>query len=350
VDLDHSKNDSPLTVTAAQAVSKIVADLNKSMPAMKVSSALINAVNEISKTMPTIKSHTEILKVINNVNINTPAITASADLLKTLNLLSKNLPWNMQYSTFKKIDEIIQSNINSRADGILGQMAVNLQPLWTDDFVRQMTGFRRIGEQLGQHQKDYRAYMHVINQAHLLNTATNIESATVESLKNLRFLRYELINEPIAEIPSSKIILLDETARVKKAIRDIYNDNELIFKIESRNFEEMVAELLRKKGFDVKLTKQTRDGGYDLIAVNNIAGFPYRFLVECKRYARNRKIDVNIIRSFCQVMNTNNSNGIIVTSSFFSPDAIDYQAKHVPHQLHFKDNGDIIDWVSEYIR
>ncbi|WP_419698130.1 restriction endonuclease [Mucilaginibacter sp. NFX135] len=348
MDSDHSKNDSSLTVTAAQAVSKIIADMNKSTSAMKASSAFVNAVNEISKTMPTLKSHTEILKVINNITINTPAITASADLLKTLNLLSNNLPWNMQNSTIKKIDEIIQSN--SRADGILGQMGINLQPLWTDDFVRQMTGFRRIAEQLGQHQKDYRSYLHVINQAHLLNTATNIESATVESLINLRFLRYELINEPIAEIPSSKIILLDETARVKKAIRDIYNDNELIFKIEPRNFEEMVAELLRKKGFDVKLTKQTRDGGYDLIAVNNIAGFPYRFLVECKRYARNRKIDVNIIRSFCQVMNTNNSNGIIVTSSFFSPDAIDYQAKHAPHQLHFKDNGDIIDWVSEYIR
>lgn len=38
-----------------------------------------------------------------------------------------------------------------------------------------------------------------------------------------------------------------------------------------------------QKGFEVMLTKQTRDGGYDILALKLNRDFHLKFLVECKR-------------------------------------------------------------------
>lgn len=150
--------------------------------------------------------------------------------------------------------------------------------------------------------------------------------------------------------PEKQIILLDESSRVKRIITDIYRDNNHIFKINPNEFEDMVAELLRKQNFNTEITKRTRDGGYDIIAVQSLGDFPIRFLIECKRYSKTNKVGIGIVRSFRDVINTENANkGIIVTSSYFSPDAEDYRSRHSPYSLDFKDHDDVIRWVNKYI-
>jgi restriction system protein len=62
-------------------------------------------------------------------------------------------------------------------------------------------------------------------------------------------------------------------SRIKAAIQEIYKNNEAIYRLEPRGFEDMVAEPMRKKDFKVEQTKQTRDSGYDLIAIEGVAGF-----------------------------------------------------------------------------
>lgn len=161
--------------------------------------------------------------------------------------------------------------------------------------------------------------------------------------------KYTLIGNEDDE-PESQIILLDEGSRVKRIIRDIYHNHQSIFTMQPNDFEDMIAELLRFQQFEVEMTKRTRDGGYDLIAVKNVGDFPVRFLVECKRHARSRKIGVGIVRSFRDVINTQGANkGIIVTSSYFSPDAEKERLKNKPYMLDFKDHDDVIEWVNKYI-
>jgi HJR/Mrr/RecB family endonuclease len=157
---------------------------------------------------------------------------------------------------------------------------------------------------------------------------------------------------PYESLPAeNQIILFDESSRVKRIITDIYNDNDQIFTIQPHEFEDMVAELLRAQNFETEITKRTRDGGYDIIAVQSIGDFPIRFLIECKRYAKKRKVSVDIVRSFRDVVNTENANkGIIITSSYFSPDAEDYRARHSPYSLDFKDHDDVIKWVNKYVK
>jgi restriction system protein len=150
------------------------------------------------------------------------------------------------------------------------------------------------------------------------------------------------------EKKESEVILIDESARISKIITDIYHDNSLLLKIEPREFEEIIAEMLSSQGFKVELTKQTRDNGYDILALKYLDGhIPLKFLVECKRYTT-QKVGVEIIRSFKDVIATEKANrGIIVTTSYFSKDAQKKQADS-PYLLDYKDKDNVIKWVQNY--
>lgn len=151
------------------------------------------------------------------------------------------------------------------------------------------------------------------------------------------------------EESNAKQIILDETTRIKQIIFEIYLNNEKLYRLHPREFEKLIAELLFNKGFEIELTKQTRDNGYDILAMKYIDGFsPIKYLVECKKHAENRKIGVEIVRSFKEVLSTEQANkGLIVTTSYFSKDAIKKQ-QQTPLLLEYKDKNDVIDWVNEY--
>ena len=88
-----------------------------------------------------------------------------------------------------------------------------------------------------------------------------------------------------------------------------------------REFEYFVAEIFKKLGFSVKVTKATRDGGADIIATKSIP-FPYTLLVECKHWRPEHKVDVSVVRSVYGVQVANQANqSVIVTSSQFTRDA-----------------------------
>jgi HJR/Mrr/RecB family endonuclease len=167
---------------------------------------------------------------------------------------------------------------------------------------------------------------------------------------DLEATEFELLPEPQIIIPEQKILLVKETTHIEKIIAGIYKDNRELHHIHHREFEEMVAELLKSRGFEVHLTKQTRDGGTDIIALQDIAGSPFKFLVECKKYAPNRKVGVDIVRGFSYVINTQQANkGLIFTTSYFTADAQKEQQKNMPYLLDLKDQDDILNWVKRYV-
>ena len=188
----------------------------------------------------------------------------------------------------------------------------------------------------------YQSYFHQLDG---LRDYIPMESPNLEIFQQYD---YTLIEEEDSE-PESRIVLLDEGERIKRIISTIYQNNQAIYSMKPIDFEYMVAELLRAQQFEVEMTKQTRDGGYDLIAVKNVGNFPVRFLVECKRNAKSRKVGVDIIRGFRDVIKTQGANkGIIVTSSYFSADA-NKERQQTPYLLEFKDHDHVIEWVNRYI-
>ena len=143
-------------------------------------------------------------------------------------------------------------------------------------------------------------------------------------------------------------VTIEEASNLKHIISDIYKDHAKLLLIDPRKFEELVAELLASQGFEVELTKRTRDGGFVIRAIRKIENFfPLKFLVECKRFVKD-KVDVEIVRAFKNVIDEQNANrGIIVTTSYFTANAIQKQAQY-PYLLEYKDKDSVLDWIKGY--
>jgi restriction system protein len=115
-----------------------------------------------------------------------------------------------------------------------------------------------------------------------------------------------------------------------------------------RKFEELVAAIFRNQGFGVALTPQTRDGGYDILAVKHdkFTGNEH-YLIECKRYAEHNRIGVGVVRSLMGVLQMNNATkGIIATTSFFTRDAEKLALNH-SSRLMLHDYDAIKGWLAE---
>ncbi|HEX8198075.1 MAG TPA: restriction endonuclease [Pyrinomonadaceae bacterium] len=74
---------------------------------------------------------------------------------------------------------------------------------------------------------------------------------------------------------------------------------EILYSIDPRQFEELIAELLAGFGWKVELTPKIKDGGYDIFAISkNVApGINSAWIIECKRYSPENKVGVEIVRA-----------------------------------------------------
>jgi HJR/Mrr/RecB family endonuclease len=95
---------------------------------------------------------------------------------------------------------------------------------------------------------------------------------------------------------------------------------ELFDSLNARDFEVFVADLYNSLGYDVSITRQTRDGGRDIEMEH---GFK-RYFVECKRYRDNRKVNIGDVQKFSSVINDARVYGKIVTTGKFTKPAILY--------------------------
>ncbi len=119
--------------------------------------------------------------------------------------------------------------------------------------------------------------------------------------------------------------------------------------MQPRLFEELVAELISGQGFEVELTQQTRDGGYDIVAVKHDL-FATRHLIECKRYAEGRPVGVREVRALHGVVTAEGaSKGVIVTTSRLSRDAALEVEKH-PWRLGKTEYQDLKVWILAYLK
>ena len=129
--------------------------------------------------------------------------------------------------------------------------------------------------------------------------------------------------------PDGKLLSKDSTNRSKiiknvaiindEIISIMKSDPKQLYNLSSRKFEELIAELLYRKGFQVELSPPIKDGGIDIYAAKNDAIGKFLFLVECKRYTPPNKVGVSIVRSLYGVVQEQKANaGIIVTTSYFT--------------------------------
>lgn len=140
------------------------------------------------------------------------------------------------------------------------------------------------------------------------------------------------LQHPEIVVPERKIIRVpDELKNDIKVVTHSLVDKvalrpEILQEITSRQFEELVCELFERKGYNVQLTKQTRDGGKDLIVLNNSMLGDLVIYAECKKKAPKHPVNVGLVRQLYGTVEADRvTAGIMVTNSYFSKDARRFQ-------------------------
>lgn len=152
---------------------------------------------------------------------------------------------------------------------------------------------------------------------------------------------------PLADAvnPLHKSILTDLDRRIVDLVRlrKVNLDD-----LTPREFEELMAALMRKMGYLAKLTAATRDGGYDIFAIHQgPGGMNSSMLVECKRRSNGGKVGLGIVRGLYTLRCQQEAGAaMIATTSHFSSDAHRYKEKLL--NLHLADRDRILAWCSEY--
>lgn len=144
------------------------------------------------------------------------------------------------------------------------------------------------------------------------------------------------LNKTIPNIPQNTKIIVSEIN--DQILYKISQNPNLLHELSSYNFERIVAKMFEKRGFSVRITPQTRDGGKDIfIAKNDLCSF--LFYVECKKYAPNRPVGIEIIQRLYGVISAEKATGgIIATTSYFAEPAKKYIREYnLEHQIALQD-------------
>lgn len=146
---------------------------------------------------------------------------------------------------------------------------------------------------------------------------------------------------------ASSRIIVDARAINDEFLRRAADDPNFVFTISSREFEELVAELLSRRGYDVQLTPQTRDGGKDIYAARRDDLGTFLYIVECKRYAPDNPVGVEVIRALHGVADIERVTGaMVVTTSYYSSEARALEEK-IKYRMSLKEYLDLRRWLSD---
>ena len=128
-------------------------------------------------------------------------------------------------------------------------------------------------------------------------------------------------------------------------LKILTNEPKLLYELSPRLFEQVVAEMLSRLGYEVTLTPASRDGGKDIYAAsrNHLGSFLY--IVECKKYAPDNLVGVALVRQLYGVVQAEKATaGILATTSFFTKDAKEFQGQ-VEFQISLQDYLGIQKWL-----
>lgn len=146
----------------------------------------------------------------------------------------------------------------------------------------------------------------------------------------------------------TRAILIAAVDQWQNLISHLSANPHLMRTLDSRKFEELVAELLSRDGLEVELTPQQKDGGRDIVAYMDTDYGRHLYLVECKRYSAGRPVSVEIVRGLYGVVEKERATaGLIVTTSRFTAPAIEEQ-KSMKHRMALKDYTHLCDWLNRH--
>jgi restriction system protein len=134
-----------------------------------------------------------------------------------------------------------------------------------------------------------------------------------------------------------------------KIIEMMQRDPNVIYQLDWRQWEEIIAGAYKQQGFDVVLTPRSNDRGRDVIATSRGIGC-IRYFDQVKAYNPHRLVTADDVRAMIGVLTVeaNVSKGILTTTSDFAPGILqDENIKRLmPYRLELKPKQALLDWLT----
>lgn len=173
-------------------------------------------------------------------------------------------------------------------------------------------------------------------------TLAKLSKALDVPLDDLRFARTGVAN--IDDTVSLALSPINE-----ELIKYLAKNPQKIRSLSPRNFEYLVADLLKDMGGEIEITPETRDGGRDIFAAFDTPIGRILAIVECKKLSQDHKVGLDIVERFLWTIDHKDraSCGLIATTSYFSLEAMRVQSMF-QWKLKLKDFDNLCEWLSQY--
>ena len=131
-------------------------------------------------------------------------------------------------------------------------------------------------------------------------------------------------------------------------IRLLQRHPNIIYQLDWRKWEEIIAGAYKQQGFEVTLTPRSNDKGRDIIASSQGIG-RIRYFDQMKAYKPGHLVTAEEVRAMVGVLNIegNVSKGIITTTSDFAPGVLKDPdiGRLMPFRLELKAKDQLLDWL-----
>lgn len=184
----------------------------------------------------------------------------------------------------------------------------------------------------------------------------NYRKAVRQSVWNEDLIRTDAIPPKVYTLLQSRAGTTDTIFRPvclelahKNLLRWLQLHPTYVDRVHHRTFEAIIGEVIRSAGWSVELTKQTRDGGYDIMCLrNDSAGFPVRILVETKLYSLDRAVGLPMVDRLMGVRDRERADrAVLVTNSRFSGVVWTLWEERVGRDLTLIDREELLEWLRE---
>lgn len=149
------------------------------------------------------------------------------------------------------------------------------------------------------------------------------------------------------EFPAPTIFIKSES--IFKRVLSSNSVKEAINSADPFEYQELICELLKHRGFDVLPTHKRKDGkgkdgGVDFIATKHDGTTTNCYFGQVK-HNKTQSVDVMAVRELYGVVEANNvTGGLFVCSSTFSKDSHDFR-ETIPHRMTFADYKVVERWI-----
>lgn len=127
----------------------------------------------------------------------------------------------------------------------------------------------------------------------------------------------------------------------------LLREGKLLSEMGWRQFEELIGVLLESEGWKVEVTRQTRDGGIDVIAFKEDGTIgPIKAIWQAKKYGPKNSVKLSDVRELSAIRDESKATkALIVTTSRLTRDAIEWIKKDL-YRLDFKDHQNLEKWIN----